>query len=43
MDVFTNWISNPVNSENKELTKELTEEELKAIELVKAKRLENYL
>lgn len=36
---FDNWISNPVNSENAELT----EEELKAIELIKAKGLENYL
>ena len=39
MDVFDDWISNPVNSENEELT----EEELKAIELIKNKGLEKYL
>lgn len=39
MDVFDDWISNPVNGENKELS----EEELKAIELIKAKGLETFL
>ena len=39
MDVFDDWISNPVNSENVGLS----EEELKAIELIKDKGLENYL
>lgn len=39
MEIFDNWISNPVNPEKEELT----EEELKAIELIKAKKLENYL
>ena len=39
MNIFDNWISNPVNSENKELS----EEELKAIELIKAKGLETFL
>ena len=39
MNIFENWSSNPVNSEKEELS----EEELKAIELIKSKGLENYL
>lgn len=39
MNIFENWSSNPVNSENEELS----EEELKAIELIKSKGLESYL
>ena len=39
MDVFNDWNSNSINAENGELT----EEELKAIELIKAKGLEDYL
>ncbi len=39
MNIFENWITNPVNSEKEELS----EEELKAIELIKSKGLENYL
>jgi len=39
MDIFANWISNNVNSENKKLT----EEESKAIELIKSNGLENFL
>ena len=39
MNIFDNWISNPVKPANKELN----EEELKAIELIKAKGLETFL
>ncbi|MGF3183367.1 HNH endonuclease family protein [Facklamia sp. P12934] len=40
MDIFDNWIAtDPVNSGNENLS----EEELKAIELIKVKGLENYL
>jgi len=39
MNIFENWSSNPANSEKEELS----EEELKAIELIKSKGLENYL
>jgi len=39
MDIFDDWISNPVNPGNEELT----EEELKAIELIKSKGLETFL
>lgn len=39
MNIFENWSSNPVNSEKEELS----EEELKAIELIKSKGLESYL
>ncbi|MGI6400504.1 MAG: DUF262 domain-containing protein [Thermoguttaceae bacterium] len=39
MNIFENWSSNPANSEKEELS----EEELKAIELIKSKGLENCL
>lgn len=39
MNIFENWSSNPVNSEKEELS----EEELKAIELIRSKGLESYL
>lgn len=39
MNIFDKWVSNPVNSGNTELS----EEELKAIELIKSKGLETFL